>query len=58
MSKTVLAMTALCQYIRSNRADNNISKMIRVIEEIMEVQAGYNIYLIKIAKEKRYWKEG
>jgi len=36
-SKTVLAMTALQQYIRSYRLNNNIAKMINITEQIMIV---------------------
>ena len=51
-------MTALQQYIKSYRLNNNIAKMINITEQTMIVETEYNKYLIEITKDHQYWSEG
>ena len=54
--KTVIAMVILCLYISNIRLKSNAGEMILALEEMIDANSNYNNNIIKLEKEKQYWK--
>ena len=56
-TKTVIAMATLQFYFRNIRINSNTGRMIRILEEITNVNTGYSKSIIEIERKKYYWNQ-